>query len=200
MQNHFGERRRIMEQLLVLLGSFLLVSLCRGQVLCHEQNCPHFKPVSKTDDYEERLYEATDWITTKVENNDLWAANVRLGDYCKRQKAAGYNFAVDAWPVLITERPDGHYLSWYVPPGMKKPEDTDEHVKLDTRPAGTVYVKVFDGEPSMEKGKEIKVGLQKALDKALKDYDPSSSAGAGFEPFIYPTHHNEVWIQAADHN
>ncbi|KAM6997069.1 heme-binding protein 2-like [Tautogolabrus adspersus] len=189
-----------MEQPLVLLVSLLLVSFCSGQEFCHEKNCPHVTSVEKNNDYEERLYEATDWITTKVENNDLWAAHLKLKDYCQRQKEAGFKFPVDSWPVLITEDPNGRNLSWFVPPGTRKPENPDALVTLQTRPAGTVYVRVFGGTPSVEKGEENKELLRKALDDAKKDYDHNSCSGAGYEPFLYPVHHNEIWINAANIN
>lgn len=43
-------------------------------------------------DFEERLYVATEWITTKVEgnaNSGVIAAHSRLKDYCQKQKDAG---------------------------------------------------------------------------------------------------------------
>jgi len=43
-------------------------------------------------DFEERLYVASDWITTRLDSKetvDILAANKRLKDYCQRQKEAG---------------------------------------------------------------------------------------------------------------
>ncbi|XP_065815588.1 heme-binding protein 2-like [Labrus bergylta] len=189
-----------MEQPLVLLGSLLLVSFCSGHDFCRENNCPNFTSVEKTNDYEERLYEATDWITTEVEHNNLFAAHLKLKDYCQRQKEAGYTLPVDTWPVLITENTNGNYLSWFVPSGTRKPETPDALVTLQTRPAGTVYVRLFGGTPSLEKGEENKASLRKALDEAGKEYDHNSYSGAGYEPFLNPIHHNEIWINAANIN
>ncbi|XP_074531638.1 uncharacterized protein LOC141794909 isoform X2 [Halichoeres trimaculatus] len=189
-----------MERLLVLLGSLLLASFCKGQILCKENNCPHFTLMDKTEDYEERYYEATDWISTRIENNDPWAAHSRLKDYTKRQEERGFKLAVDAWPVLITERPDGRYMSWFLPPGTIKPENNDPYVKLESRPAGIIYVRIFGGTPSLETAEQNIELLQMALKKAMKDFDHNSYSGASFEPYLYSTHHNEVLIQAAKHD
>ncbi|XP_034537039.1 heme-binding protein soul2 isoform X2 [Notolabrus celidotus] len=168
----------------------------RGQSLCHENNCPHYKLVDKTDDYEERYYEATDWISTRIEDDGLWAAHLKLKDYCSRQKDQGYELSVDTWPMLITDRPDGRYMSWFVSPGTREPENNDPYVTLERKPAGTIYVKVFSGRPSLEASEDNKGSLREALKKVMKDFDHSTSTGAAFEPILYFNHHNEVWIQA----
>ncbi|XP_074531639.1 uncharacterized protein LOC141794909 isoform X3 [Halichoeres trimaculatus] len=162
----------------------------------------NFLPVrtGSIKDYEERYYEATDWISTRIENNDPWAAHSRLKDYTKRQEERGFKLAVDAWPVLITERPDGRYMSWFLPPGTIKPENNDPYVKLESRPAGIIYVRIFGGTPSLETAEQNIELLQMALKKAMKDFDHNSYSGASFEPYLYSTHHNEVLIQAAKHD
>uniref|UniRef100_UPI0037E9830A heme-binding protein soul2 n=1 Tax=Semicossyphus pulcher TaxID=241346 RepID=UPI0037E9830A len=185
-----------MEQPLVLLVSFLLVSLCRGQSLCSNETCPKYEVCDKNEDFEMRSYGETEWLTTKVDNSAIWDAHLRLKDYCNKQKEAGYIIRDDTWPVLLTQGPDGCTLSWFVPPNTEKPKTLDELVTFETKPAGIYYVKVFGGFPSLASGQTTKEQLCAVLDKALKTYDHNSFSGAGYEPYLSITHHNEVWIHA----
>ncbi|KAM7385040.1 hypothetical protein PAMP_001139 [Pampus punctatissimus] len=61
-------------------------------VMCDRRVSAKIKgKVYKTVDFEERLYVATDWITTKVESSgiaDVTAAYSRLKNYCQKQKEA----------------------------------------------------------------------------------------------------------------
>ncbi|XP_042289699.1 heme-binding protein soul2 [Thunnus maccoyii] len=198
-----------MEQPLFVLVALFLVSSCKGQSwtapdFCHQQKCPQFTVVEANQDFEERLYVATDWITTKIESSDdrdVMAAHSRLKDYCQKQQKAGYEISADTWPGLITvkEGEDGSALtmSWFVPPGTTKPENTDELVTLQSRPEATVYVRVFGGFPSITKGQDNAKFLRDALAKAGKTFDPNTYSGAGYDSYFSLTHHNEIWISAA---
>ncbi|XP_040905567.1 heme-binding protein 2-like [Toxotes jaculatrix] len=198
-----------MEQPLPVLVALILVLVCEGHAwtapdFCHQQQCPQYKLVATNQDFEERLYVATDWITTKIESamdGDVMAASSRLKDYCQRQKDAGYEIPVDSWPALITitEGGDGPDLSmsWFLPPGTTKPENTDPSVKLQSRPEATVYVRVFDGAPSIRSGQDNMEMLREALNKAGKSFDPHTYTGAGYDPYLSLHHHNEIWIYAA---
>uniref|UniRef100_A0A3Q1AW12 Heme-binding protein soul2 n=1 Tax=Amphiprion ocellaris TaxID=80972 RepID=A0A3Q1AW12_AMPOC len=114
--------------------------------------------------------------------------------------APGFQFHSAAWPALIThtEAEDGPqwFLSWFVPPDTTKPESSDPSVTLQNKPAATVYVKVFDGTPSRERGLEKAKLLQNALEKAGKSFDSSTYVGAGYESYFSLFHHNEIWIYA----
>ncbi|CAK6975999.1 heme-binding protein 2-like [Scomber scombrus] len=197
-----------MEKTLLVLVALVLVSSCKGQEwtppgFCHQKKCPEFKVVETKQDFEERLYVATEWITTKVESSqtsDVMAAYSRLKNYCQKQKKAGYKIPKDTWPALIsvTEGKNGSAvsMSWFVPPGTKTPENTDESVTLQSRPETTVYVRVFGGTPSIESGQENAKLLREALAKAGKTFDPNTYSGAGYDNYISLTHHNEIWIFA----
>ena len=58
---------------------------------------------------------------------------------------SGYEISGDIWPRLITvtegEDSSTVSMSWFVPPGTKIPENTDESVTLQSRPEATVYVR-----------------------------------------------------------
>ncbi|XP_071337697.1 heme-binding protein soul2 [Trachinotus anak] len=196
-----------MEQLLSVLVVLVLVSFCRGWEapdFCHQQQCPQYQVVGSHQGFEERLYVATDWISTKVEsteNSAVMAAHSRLKDYCQRQKAAGNEISTDTWPALITVSggEDGLDLSmsWFLPPGTMKPENTDPSVTIQSRPEATIYVRVFGGTPSISIGQDNAKMLREALDRAGKTFDHHTYIGAGYDPYLSVTHHNEIWIYAA---
>ncbi|XP_070772140.1 heme-binding protein soul2 [Enoplosus armatus] len=189
-----------MERPLFLL--VVLASSCRGldwihPDFCHRLECPQYKVVGTNQDFEERLYVATEWITTKVESTssaDLMAAHLRLKDYCRRQNDAGRAIP-DSWPVLVTVT-DGRdlSLSWFVAPNTMKAENADPSVTLQSRPEATVYVRVFNSAPSIESGEENAKTLQEALVKAGKTFDPDTYSAAGYDHILSFTHHNEIWI------
>ncbi|KAM7408135.1 hypothetical protein PAMA_002017 [Pampus argenteus] len=112
----------------------------------------------------------------------------------------GYEIPVDTWPGLmsVTQGEDGSALSmsWFVPPGTPKPENTDELVTLQSIPEATVYVWTFSGTPSIEKGHNNAKMLREALAKAGRTFDPHTYAGAGYESYFSLTHHNEIRIYA----
>ncbi|XP_070842562.1 uncharacterized protein [Chaetodon trifascialis] len=195
-----------MEKLVVLLVSLFLMFF-KGQNgmapdSCPSQQCPQYKLINKNQDFEERLYDATKWITTKIESSayaDLMAAHSRLKDYCERQNNAGYTIADDTWPVVITVT-EGHDLSmsWFVAPGTAIPENTDHSVTLQSKPATTVYVRPFTGTPGIQPAQENANALLEALDKNCANLPTYS--GVGYESYYAVTHHNEVWIYDYDIN
>ncbi|XP_076600096.1 uncharacterized protein LOC143328692 [Chaetodon auriga] len=196
-----------MEKLVVLLVSLFLMLFFRGQNgmapdSCDQQQCPHYKLIKKNQDFEERLYAATKWITTKVDSSgytDLMAAHSRLKDYCDRQSDAGYMIADDTWPVVITVTEDHDLsMSWFVAPDTAIPENTDDSVTLQSKPEATVYVRPFTGTPGIESAQENANALWEALGKHCTNLPTYS--GVGYESYYAFTHHNEVWIYADDIN
>ncbi|XP_056251764.1 heme-binding protein 2-like [Seriola aureovittata] len=196
-----------MEQSLSVLIVLVLVWSCRGWEapdFCHQQQCPQYQVVGSHQGFEERLYVATDWITTKVdspEDSDVMAAYSRLKHFCQRQKEAGNEIPTNTWPALITvsegENGPDLSMSWFVPPGTTKPENTDPSVTVQSRPEATVYVRIFAGTPSISSGETNAKMLQEALDKAGKTFDPHTYTGAGYDSYLSITHHNEIWIYPA---
>ncbi|TDH00906.1 hypothetical protein EPR50_G00174530 [Perca flavescens] len=173
----------------------VLVSFCEGQNwnapdFCRNKLCPQFTAGEQHQGFEERLYVPTEWITTKIDNpksTDFMAANSRL------KRVAG-DASADYWPVLITVT-NGSVasLSWFVPPNTAKPEMTDTSVTLQSRPEVTVYVRVFDGPPSINNGKENAKMQCDALQEAGKSCTDTYSF-AGYDSYFSITHHNEVWF------
>uniref|UniRef100_I3KQF0 Heme-binding protein soul2 n=1 Tax=Oreochromis niloticus TaxID=8128 RepID=I3KQF0_ORENI len=190
----------IMAQIMFALFALFLVSVCTGQDFCVGK-CPHYKVL---EDFEVRLYDASTWITTKVDSSqasDVLAANSQLKDYAKKQTEAGFEIPTDSWPALIKVK-DGKgdpefSLSWFVPPATKTPEDSDPLVQLESKPEATVYVRVFGGTPSIQSGQENATKLREALITAGKNFDHDIYSGAAYESYFSPAHHNEIWIYAA---
>uniref|UniRef100_A0A3Q4IA23 Spondin domain-containing protein n=1 Tax=Neolamprologus brichardi TaxID=32507 RepID=A0A3Q4IA23_NEOBR len=138
----------IMAQVMFALFALFLVSVCTGQDFCAGK-CPHYK------DFEVRLYDASTWITTKIDSSrssDVLAANSRLKDYAKKQTEAGIRgtesaSVCDTWPALVKVtdgKGDPEFsLSWFIPPGTTKPENSDPLVQLESKPEATLYVSSY---------------------------------------------------------
>ncbi|CAI5653264.1 unnamed protein product [Oreochromis niloticus] len=177
-----------MAQVVFALLALFLVSLCTGQDFCPKEKCPQYKVVETHQDFEVRLYGATNWITTKLDSTgarDYLAANSRLKNYVKRQAEA----EGEGDPKMS--------VSWFVPSGGKKAEISDPLVKLESKPEATIYVRVFGGAPSTATGQENTKILREALASTGKTFDPNTHAAATYESYFSFTHHNEIWISAA---
>lgn len=68
---------------------------------------------------------------------------------------------------------------------------------LSSVTASLSYKRVFNGVPSIERGKENAALLREALVKAGKTFDRQSYTGAGYDSYFSPEHHSEIWIPAA---
>ncbi|XP_038124467.1 heme-binding protein 2-like [Cyprinodon tularosa] len=191
-----------MEKLLFSLITLVLVSYSSGQApSCRDYPCPKYDVQEQNKDFEVRHYADTDWITTKLSKRDsgsLMAAAKTLGDFCDAQKKAGHDI-IDGWPALITIE-DGEdsstSLSWFLAPGSK-PEVTDTSVTLEHKAEATVYVRKYDGTPSLQTALENKKILQEALVAAGKKFKEDISVGAVYERYFSLTHHNEIWLYSA---
>ncbi|XP_061913718.1 heme-binding protein soul2 [Entelurus aequoreus] len=187
-----------------LLG-FVLVSLCKGQTaqtFCQEKTCPEFTLLESNQDFETRLYSDTLWITTKVASRtlpELAAASSRLKNFCETHKQAGYT-TTDAWPVLITvikdEDEENDFMSWFVPNNTPMAEISDPYVKLQTRPGGTVYVRVFHTLPNLTNGQTNREKLREDLTRAGKHFDANTYSGAAYTTYWALSHYSEIWMSA----
>uniref|UniRef100_A0A3Q0RMP4 Heme-binding protein soul2 n=1 Tax=Amphilophus citrinellus TaxID=61819 RepID=A0A3Q0RMP4_AMPCI len=194
----------------MLIFTIFLVSFCNGQDFCPKEKCPHLC-LCCVQDFEARLYGATNWITTKLDSTgarDYLAANSRklisaacIHNLILSVTTQSSEIPDDCWPVLVTvtkgEGEPKMSVSWFVPPDGKKSEMSDPLVKLESKPEVTVYVRVFSGAPSTETGQENTKLLREALAKAGKRFDPNTHAAATYDSYFSLTHHNEIWIYPA---
>ncbi|XP_035770903.1 uncharacterized protein LOC118455581 [Neolamprologus brichardi] len=147
VQSSVHQESVIMAQVMFALFALFLVSVCTGQDFCAGK-CPHYKVLETYPDFEVRLYDASTWITTKIDSSrssDVLAANSRLKDYAKKQTEAGFEISSDTWPALVKVtdgKGDPEFsLSWFIPPGTTKPENSDPLVQLESKPEATLYVR-----------------------------------------------------------
>uniref|UniRef100_M3ZTX9 Heme-binding protein soul2 n=1 Tax=Xiphophorus maculatus TaxID=8083 RepID=M3ZTX9_XIPMA len=191
-----------MEKLLLTLVTLVLVPSCSSQSSsCSNYPCPKYQVVETNEDFEERRYVDTDWITTKLSSRDssaFMAASKTLRAFCNKQKEAGHE-VLDGWPILITST-DGETpstsLSWFLAPGSN-PEITDTLVTPEHKAATTIYVRSYSGTPSRTTAEENKKILSEALTKAGKKFVSDIYIGAHYESFFALSHHNEVWMYSA---
>ncbi|KAM4615155.1 heme-binding protein soul2 [Polymixia lowei] len=191
--------------LVLLLGTLFEVRGWPAPNFCHDYDCPEFEVVKKNEAFEERVYVESRWITTKVPSTksmDLIQGFSRLKQYCNGKNEQGTQVFTKTWPALITltEGEDGSdtnvSVSWFVPVNTVLPKPTDPLVTEESRPAGTVYVKVFEG--SITAWHSYAEELHEALVQEGTSFKPHRYTGAGYDNpmnfFIH--HHNEVWLYA----
>ncbi|KAM4730159.1 uncharacterized protein FYW61_010478 [Anableps anableps] len=191
-----------MEKLLFTLVTLVLASSCSCRPSsCNVYPCPHYEVIETNEDFEERRYFDSDWVTIKMNNRDtnsLLIAMETLHTFSEKQKEAGRKY-YDGWPVLITIV-DGDVpstsLSCFLAPNPEA-EITDSSVTLEHKAPTTVYVRTYSGEPSPTTAEENKKTLSEALVKAGKKFNPNISVGAFYESYFSLTHHNEIWIYSA---
>ncbi|XP_061766967.1 heme-binding protein soul2 isoform X2 [Nerophis ophidion] len=153
-------------------------------------------------DFETRLYSDTLWITTKIASRTLHgliAANSRLNHFCETQKQAGYT-TPDTWPVLITvtkdEDEENDFMSFFVPNNTAMAEISVPCVKLQTRPGGTVYVRIFHTIPNLTSGRTNREKLREDLTRAGKHFDANTYSAAAYTTYWALSHYSEIWMSA----
>ncbi|XP_038816810.1 heme-binding protein soul2 [Salvelinus namaycush] len=175
---------------------------------CHSYDCPEFTVVNKYEDFEERAYQVSRWITVDslgVSDHDVKAGFTKLWDYTQWDNQAGEHVNTHTWPALIstTEVEDGGEkhasLSFYVAPeDTVLPTPNDASIRNETMPACTIYVRTFSGFLSEYNFQENLKKLRDALTQAGKAFDSHRFIAAGYEgPWTLIGRHNEVWIHAA---
>ncbi|XP_077437445.1 uncharacterized protein LOC144061154 [Vanacampus margaritifer] len=166
-----------------------------------EKPCPPYELISANADFETRMYEETCWITTQIQQLNflgVLAAYNKLENFHNRQKAQG-NPMFDTLPGIITVVDGSNHanMSWFVPNGIQFADISDPHVVLQTRPSGTVYVRISRELPSLEAGKQNAGRLRQHLTEAGKSFVDNQFSGAGYASYWAPEHYNEVWISEA---
>uniref|UniRef100_S4RZK6 Heme-binding protein 1 n=1 Tax=Petromyzon marinus TaxID=7757 RepID=S4RZK6_PETMA len=176
---------------------------------CHDLDCPTFTLVAEHEGFQERAYEATRWVMTRVEGKPYERAVVDgfmiLFRYIGGYNRGGVRVPMTA-PVLCHVTPKGaraeHNLtvSFFVPPGSgEPPAPSDPRVEFTSLPAMTAFVSSFDGYAMERDWLHQSQLLAKALDDAKLPYQLGSFHSAGYDPPFRPINrHNEVWIMKAE--
>ncbi|XP_072533083.1 heme-binding protein soul2 [Salminus brasiliensis] len=169
---------------------------------CHGHECPEYSVVKTYDNFEERLYKSSRWITKDI-------ASAQKGDVTDGFWKL-YNFLQgenDEKRVVPTTRPglvsvneatSKVSVAFYIAPDTVLPKPNDETIREENRPSGTIYIRVFGGVASESDAVENRAKLTDDLKAAGKLFDDTRYEGAGYDsPWNLINRHNEVWIYAA---
>ncbi|KAI1894767.1 hypothetical protein AGOR_G00119130 [Albula goreensis] len=174
-------------------------SFCRGY------ECPEYRLVHANENFEERFYNASDWITTEIEGTDFWTVRGgynKLCDYLDGENEANQEIPMTR-PIAITvlEPSSGEdrsiTISVYVPPGTDLPKPTDSSITEFSLPAGIMFVRTFTGMPTESNFFDNLEALENDLKSAGKQYNPLRRIAAGYDGPLTLFKHNEVWLQGA---
>jgi hypothetical protein len=200
--------------------SFFQPSSASPPWFCHRIDCPEFKPVAHTKDYDTRAYPAgLKWTSTVVTGMEydaaVSAAFMKLFKYISGENADKAKVPMTA-PVRVRVTPgagpfceSNFTVSFFVPfvkgqPGVQidPPEPTSPAVFSETDPSAyTVYARSFGGRAEEKKLLAEAAALAAALEKDGKGAGGKGAGGeresfffAGYDsPFRVLGRHNEVW-------
>ncbi|XP_036403257.1 heme-binding protein soul2 [Megalops cyprinoides] len=173
---------------------------------CHGYECPPYTVVHQYENFEERLYNATRWMSTEVEDSTytpLYNGFMRLYSYTDGANEAGQQLALTR-PVAVTvlDSDSGETkqvsIALYIGPYTDPPKPTDASIKDVSVLAGTVYVRQFSGVAHEADWLENLASLKSDLRLEGKQYNSQKYVAAGYDPpWTLINRHNEVWIPAA---
>ncbi|CAN9500112.1 unnamed protein product [Ophioblennius macclurei] len=189
----------MMGRLLLALSALFLVAFCSEEYnrFCHNLKCPVYELIATREGFEERRYNETRWISTTIKSDkpeDATATYQRLKSFCDNNGETGHNVS-NTWPALIDVTEGQYFMQWFIPVGNGITGDSS--VSVVTRAEATVYVRIFDGTPSVASGQSNAARLREDLERAGISYSHREYMGAGYDSFFSLTHHNEIWIFAA---
>ncbi|KXJ29177.1 Heme-binding protein 2 [Exaiptasia diaphana] len=156
-------------------------------------NGPLIKVLETHDDYEVRLYEKTQWVSSKSPPGEFMGAFWRLYSYIGGKNDQGkkmdMNMPVRMYIKLSEEDEDGSkvddfvvsfFLSSSLLPELPKP--TDEQVFLEQEERRVTYVANFSGMATGKDWKDSRKRLMAALDRDGKRYVAKEYFSAGYDP------------------
>ncbi|CAH1790815.1 unnamed protein product [Owenia fusiformis] len=176
---------------------------------CNRLDCPKFKVLRTTDEYEVREYEESRWASTDVYDMDFNRARSigfnRLFMYISGDNAANSKIPMTA-PVLTTIIPgqgpaceSNFTTSFYQPFNMQKsggPAPTDTNAYLSVLPKVTMYVRSFSGYASEEDFLNQAGKLAAAINNP-EAFRSDLYYTAGYDsPFKFLNRHNEILFRA----
>jgi len=176
---------------------------------CHGLECPQYKVLNSTDDYEVRHYGSFKWATANSNEStlDYKTANrenfMKLFNYISGKKNVDKQKVEMTAPVLVhvpvTQGPfcaPDFTMHFFVPYKFqsKPPQPTaDSGVKIMELPEMVVYVASFGGWMTQEAIQEHGADLGKALQKDGIAFDDSQFFTAGYDgPYTLLKRHNEI--------
>ncbi|XP_070580738.1 heme-binding protein 1-like [Ptychodera flava] len=180
---------------------------------CDGHDCPTFTILSTGEGYEERLYNATKYVSTILSHHTYESAVMkgffRLFHYINGENKQKRKMEM-AVPVLVkVDAGQNHTHAYHTHPEVtmsfflpfanqaNPPEPSDENVFITEVPQIRAYVRSFPGYVFTEEGwiKHIE-GLRQSLgDNSITNYEKSYFYTAGYDnPGKLFHRHNEVWL------
>ncbi|KAJ3610168.1 hypothetical protein NHX12_022262 [Muraenolepis orangiensis] len=174
-----GKRKSLSLSALLILAMLSEVRSWITPGFCHTYACPEFTVVHKYDDFEERMYVETQWMTANVQNTDIYQLSEGFGKldmFCKGKNVDGRSVYSKTWPALITvtemeNGSDSASVSWFFTPDTELPKPLDTSISEEVRPAGIVYVRSFSGMADQRKALYNTNELRQALTLAGKSFE-----------------------------
>ncbi|KAL3159842.1 hypothetical protein ABBQ38_010245 [Trebouxia sp. C0009 RCD-2024] len=181
---------------------------------CHGLECPPFKLLKNTSQYQLREYEGAKFVGTTVEGSNFEAAITkgftRLFRYISGNNVDNAKISMTA-PVITFIKPsedfksaDKNYtVAFYLPQQFQgdAPKPKDDSVNIVDAPGVTVYVKVFGGFGTGGSVlKEADILRQDLMQDKISFKDGAFAYAAYDGPQKLINRHNEVWLTAADTN
>ncbi|KAL6766239.1 hypothetical protein ACKKBG_A35225 [Auxenochlorella protothecoides x Auxenochlorella symbiontica] len=176
---------------------------------CGDSECPPFKLVKETDNYEVRTYDEEKWVITNVTDSFYTVAypkaTTRLLKYFKGQNDKGTHLNITTPTVSYLELDDdrkgtkkAYTFGWFISRHIEEiPKPTDPELEIVTYPETTRYVRVFGGYASEGNIVEQAVALQDVLSKEGKSFEPKGLLAAVYDaPQKLLNRHNEVHLFA----
>ncbi|XP_060557151.1 heme-binding protein 2-like [Ruditapes philippinarum] len=186
-----------------------------GQVLpnlqkpkfCKSLDCPAYKVIQTTKDFEVREYYTSNWVSTNLTGISYKDASsmmfMKLFGYISGQNEKKQKIAMTA-PVTNRIIPaqgpaceSDFIMSFYVSSKVRDiPEPSNKEVYLDTKQKQIVYVRQFSGFTyTFEAWSKHATELADALDAKGIKYEKSYYYTAGYDsPFTLLNRHNEIWF------
>ncbi|CAH1786585.1 unnamed protein product [Owenia fusiformis] len=174
---------------------------------CNGLDCPSFKVIETTKDYELREYAMSNWVTTQLSGIDYSQAQytmfMRLFNYIQGNNVKKMKIAMTC-PVIVRIIPgqgpaceDNFTMSFFVPPSMANPpKPTDPTVELTSMRSMRVYVRGFGGFATLQKYQDEALALGKAINDQSKYVTDHWFTGGYDAPFKLFNRHNEIWFLA----
>ncbi|GAB1610388.1 hypothetical protein Ahia01_001324900 [Argonauta hians] len=171
---------------------------------CQKYDCPIFKVLNKTDDYELRLYKPTNWVATSEESPKPFMSAKgmfwRLFYYILGWNGSWKTISMTVPVATKVTLPTLKKKSWtstmcFYLKSESNPKPSSNKVFLTKLPATKMYVRSFEGFAKAKDWSEHIKALMNALPEG--SYEGSYFYTAGYNsPFQMKNRHNEVWVVA----
>lgn len=201
---------------IILLACLAWTAKGSAPTFCHGLDCPVYTVLAEKEGYEVRLYNASKWVGTTVEDLS-WDSAGKTGFNLVADYISGANSAQKkipmALPVAVKITPgqgpacDSSFtVLFFIPFSYQAntPTPTNPNVTIVELPSLTVYVGEYSGDPTddtvVQNADQLANDLQRDNENFVSDFFFTGTYDSPY--FNYPNmrdadRHNEVWLLAA---